>query len=79
MPLKAALDRGTGRSPVPTAQLSPAEASLGSAVEQGSGSLRSSPPRPPPGAAALLLWNMGNRRNRPFLHASEGWGCPQLA
>lgn len=42
-PLKAALNRGTGRSPAPTTRPSPAWAFPGSAVEQGSGCLQSGP------------------------------------
>lgn len=81
--MHARVSPGPGRSPVPTAQPSPARASRGSAVlEQGSGRLLASPahpsvaPWPNPRHCCPPVWNTGNRRNRPSLHASGGSCCP---
>lgn len=75
-PLKAALDRGTGRSPVPTAQPSPAWASPGSAAaEQSSRGLQrpgahaSEAPRRP---QALLPSCCGRRERNEALPACLG-------
>lgn len=83
MASEGCLDGGTGRSPVPTAQPGPAWLSLESAVEQGSGCPQSGPPRPPqwlpsptPGAAALLLWKLGNRNRGPFCMPQEAVAAP---